>query len=144
VSARLEGQRVYFDSNIVIYILEGFADFATQIAALRRAIAEGSLAAVASDLTLAEVLVQPFKRGDSAAVAAYRAFVETSGAFDLVGVGRDDFVRAAYYRAAFNLGMADALHIAAARAARCTALLTNDKRLRLPEDIERIDFGSLA
>lgn len=64
-----------------------------------------------------KVLVQSFKRGDSAAIATTRAFLESSGAFDLVTLTRDDYVRTAHARAAFNLTMADALHIAAARAA---------------------------
>jgi uncharacterized protein len=89
-------------------------------------------------------LAAPFRRGDSAAVAAYREFLEASGVFDLVSLARDGFARAAYYRARFNLGMADALHIACARGAGCTAFLTNDKRLRLPEDLEPIAFASLG
>jgi uncharacterized protein len=144
VSPALDGKRVYFDSNVVIYILEGFPAFTTHIEALRRGIAAGHFDAVASDLTLTEILVAPFKRADSAAVVAYREFLEASGAFDLVSLDRDGFARAAYYRASFNLGTADALHIACARAAGCTAFLTNDKRLRLPEDVELIDFGSLG
>jgi hypothetical protein len=58
--------------------------------------------------------------------------------------GGEDDCAVAYTSAAFNLTMPDARHIATARAASCTAFLTNGKRLRLPQDIDRIEFAVLA
>ncbi len=63
VSSEL-GQRVYLDSNIVIYTVEGFADYADQIHALLEAMDTGEVVAVTSELTLAETLVRS-KPGNS-------------------------------------------------------------------------------
>lgn len=54
------GSRVYIDTNIWIYSLEGFAPLAPALTALFERIDAGDLAAVTSELTLAEVLVKPF------------------------------------------------------------------------------------
>lgn len=60
VSAEL-GAKVYLDTNIVIYAIEGFADLAEQIQALLRALDDAQIVAVTSELTLAEALIKPLK-----------------------------------------------------------------------------------
>lgn len=53
------GQRVYLDTNVFVYAVEGYPHFAEELRALFHAIDHGQLAAVTSELTLAEVLVKP-------------------------------------------------------------------------------------
>lgn len=58
------GERVYLDTNIIIYAVEGFADYADQIHALLEAMDTDEIVAVTSELTLAETLVRS-KPGNS-------------------------------------------------------------------------------
>jgi predicted nucleic acid-binding protein len=56
------GRRVYLDTNIIIYAVEGYENHAARIKLVLRGMTEGEITAVTSDLTLAEVLVKPKKR----------------------------------------------------------------------------------
>lgn len=56
---RLSG-RLYLDTNIFIYALEGYSTFRAVLTSLFDALDRHELAASTSDLTLAEVLVKPF------------------------------------------------------------------------------------
>ncbi|MFH0958320.1 MAG: hypothetical protein V1897_06415 [Pseudomonadota bacterium] len=55
----IKGERIYLDTNIIIYPLEGYPECASSLATLFAAIDEGKLSAVTSELTLAESLVKP-------------------------------------------------------------------------------------
>ena len=69
------GQRVYFDANIIIYLVEGLAPFLDQLRALSTALNTGEIIAITSELTLAEVLVKPLKDQLSAIQQAYKVFL---------------------------------------------------------------------
>lgn len=59
-------------------------------------------------------------------VEAEAIVLETARAFDVVDVGRSEILEALRLRGRFQLGYWDAVHLAAARAANCTKLLTED------------------
>ncbi len=128
--AAFRGKRVYFDANIFIYLIEGFAALERQLLAIRDSIAAGEAEIVTSELTLSEVLVAPFRKGDAALAAVYREFLEDSGAFVLRPAARETWVRASLYRAQSRLKTPDALHIATAVEAECSLFLTHDKPLQ--------------
>jgi len=141
LAAQLRGKRVYFDANIFIYLVEGFPAYRSQIGDIREVLRNGACEAVTSELTLCEVLVAPFKVSDAKRLAVYRTFIEKSGAFELEPTTRSIYVRAALYRATVGLKTPDAIHVASAVEARCTAFLTNDTALRTPGGIERVLFS---
>ena len=72
------GKKVYLDTNIIIYAVEGFADLADQIRALLTAMDALEITAVTSELTLAKVLVKPFKTQNQSAQQAYITFLMPS------------------------------------------------------------------
>ena len=51
----IRGERVYLDTNIFIYALEGYPDFVDELTELFESLDAGNLSAVTSELTLAEV-----------------------------------------------------------------------------------------
>ena len=76
----LLGQRVYLDTNALIYAFEG--NPATQppsVAALMAAVSRNDVAAYASLLVRAEILVLPLKTGNQAQIAFYRRLLDESG-----------------------------------------------------------------
>ncbi len=140
---KLRDKRVYFDSNIFIYLMEGFASLAHDLNDIRDSIAHGESSICTSELTLCEVLVPAFRANNTRLLALYRQFIEDSGAFELVPTTRETYVRASLFRAQLNLKTPDAIHMASAIQSGCTAFLTNDKSLKAPKDIEVIGFGHL-
>ncbi len=125
VSAEL-GRRVYFDTNIVIYAVEGFADYADQIQALLKAMNSGEIVAVTSELTLAETLVKPLKDQNTTNQQAYRMFLAPTSAFEIVPISRNILEAAAQWRATSKLKLPDAIHLATCLSEQCDSLLTND------------------
>ena len=57
----LRGLVVYFDANIIIYIVEGYPSQRIILRNLVRALDDGLFRTLTSELTLAEVLVGPFR-----------------------------------------------------------------------------------
>ncbi len=130
------GQRVYFDANIIIYAVEGFAPFLAQLRALTGAMNAGEIIAVTSELTLAEVLVKPLKDQLPAIQQAYKIFLTPTPALNVIAVGREILEDAAQLRATTKLKLPDAIHLATALRQQCDSFLTNDevfRTLQLPQ-----------
>src|SRR5262245_20618121 len=120
------GQRVYLDTNIVIYAVEGFADYADQVQALLAAMDDGEIVAATSELTLAETLVKPLKDQNPAIQHAYRAFLTPTPALEVTSISRNILEDAAKWRATTRLKLPDAIHLATALRQKCDSFLTND------------------
>jgi predicted nucleic acid-binding protein len=132
----IRGERVYLDTNIFIYALEGYPDFVDELTELFESLDEGNLSAVTSELTLAEVLVRPFIDGNTERHTAYQQALQSSEVLEVVPVSRDVLIEAALIRSITNLRLPDAIHAATARLTKCETFLTNDRRLLAIPDIE--------
>ncbi len=137
---QLKGNRVYFDANIFIYLMEGFASLERELSDIRESILHGETHIFTSELTLCEVLVPAFRANNTGLLALYRQFIEESGAFELIPTSRDIYIHASLMRAQFGLKTPDAIHMASAVASGCTAFLTNDKLLKAPKEIRVLRF----
>ncbi|GAB3603200.1 type II toxin-antitoxin system VapC family toxin [Microbacterium aureliae] len=115
---------IYLDSCIVIYATEDDGVLGRRA---RRALAAAGERLAISALVVHETLVAPLRREDKALLDRYATWFE---ACTRVDIDLDAYLRAAELRAA-NPGLrtVDALHLAAAELAECTALWTNDRRL---------------
>lgn len=125
----LRGRRTYLDTNVFIYALEGFPAFTEQLSLLFAAIERGEALCVTSQLTLAELLVKPFRDGDRAKETTCRQAIQNRPGLAVIPVGLEILVEAARRRAAENLRIPDAIHLATAISGGCGAFLTNDERL---------------
>lgn len=87
---------------------------------------------VTSPLVELECLVRPMRRGDNAMVDRTR---KTLARFRQIEIPVGAFRLATHLRAIHGMKTADALHVAAASIADCSALWTSDRRLlrALPE-----------
>jgi len=61
----IRGQKVYLDSNTIIYVLEGFAEYSNLKTGLLDALDAGDATAVTSELTLVETVAGPRKATDA-------------------------------------------------------------------------------
>jgi predicted nucleic acid-binding protein len=120
--------RIFWDTNLFIYLLEGNSRFAADTKQLRtRMLARGDQL-LTSTLTLGEVLVKPLERGDAALCRAYEGAILQSASllpFD---------VQAARTYAALrrdrSLRAPDAVQLACAATASTDLFVTNDHRLQ--------------
>jgi predicted nucleic acid-binding protein len=121
------GQKIYIDTNIWIYAIEGYSEYSQNLHLLFTAIDRGQLRAVTSELTLAEVLVKPVKNQQDFVREAYETAVRPSAFLQVIGISRDILIQSACLRAKSNLKLPDAIHAATALASQCKLFLTNDQ-----------------
>ena len=130
------GQRVYFDANIIIYLVEGFTPYLDQLRALSVALNTNEITAVTSELTLAEVLVKPIKDNLPAIQQAYKIFLTPTPVLNVTAIDRGVLEEAANLRATTKLKLPDAIHLATAMQRQSDSFLTNDamfRTLNLPQ-----------
>lgn len=122
--------RVYLDTNIFIYALEGYSTFRAVLTTLFGALDRCELAAITSELTLAEVLVKPFSDRSIERERAYLQILQPSTSLQMVPVSRDVLIAAARLRAETTMKLPDAIHAATAQITGCSYFLTNDTQLK--------------
>lgn len=126
----LQGHRIYLDTNVWIYALEGYSAFRPELTQLFEQIQAGTLRGVTSELTLAELLVKPHRDQDVAQQARYKKAITNRQNFFIVPVLRDLLIDAAEVRANTQLKLPDAIHAATALRTDCTTFLSNDRQLK--------------
>lgn len=140
----LQGQRIYLDTNIWIYALEGYPSFIQFLTELFIGIDQGSLNAVTSELTLAEVLVKPLMDQNLQRQNIYHQALQSSKSLEVVPVSREVLLKAAELRAECNLKLPDAIHAATALQTKCFNFLTNDKRFQTVAELRVILLSQAA
>jgi predicted nucleic acid-binding protein len=123
----LHAKRVYLDTNFFIYALEHFTPTADVVTKIAQMIEDGALAAFTSELTLAETLVIPARKGDERLIRLYGEFISSRDGLTVVPVTREVWVDAAHVRASSSFKLPDAVHIATARRTACDVFVTNDR-----------------
>ena len=119
--------RIFWDTNLFVYLIEDRGERAEQVAELRRWMIERDDELMTSALTLGEVLVKPMESGDEALMRRYENAIGTVATvlpFDdraaprFAEIRRDRSIRAP-----------DAIQLACAAAASVDLFVTNDDRL---------------
>lgn len=135
--------KVYLDTNIWIYTLENYVQYAEALRALWQALDQGTLTAVTSELTLAEVLVKPMQRDAAEQQAICGQFIRSTDHLSVMPVSRSILMEAAQVRAKTQLKLPDAIHAATALSANCTTFLTNDRQFQKLTDIPVVPLSEV-
>ncbi len=120
---------VAVDTAVFIYFAEQHPEFLPPARLLFEAADRGDVEVVTSEITLLEVLVVPYRAGNLPLAARYEAILTRSRGIRLVSLDRSQLRAAAQLRAVHGMRTPDALQIAAALAANCSAFVTNDRRM---------------
>ena len=120
--------RVYLDTNIFIYALEGYSTFRAVLTTLFAALDRGDLVAVTSDDAGGGV-GQTAARHHAERQAAYLQVLQPSTSLHMAPVSREVLIAAARLRAEIGLKLPDAIHVATAQLTGCDQFLTNDARI---------------
>jgi predicted nucleic acid-binding protein len=132
----LQGRRVYLDTNVFIYALNGFPVYAPTLSQLFAAVESGDTSAATSELTLAEMLIVPFRHGNAVEEQRCRMILQPRSHLSLLPVSIDVLESMARLRAALPaMRTPDAIHIATAQLAKCDVFLTNDRRLKAVSEL---------
>jgi predicted nucleic acid-binding protein len=119
--------KIFFDTNIFIYMFEGLEPFRSQTLNIRRRMIERGDIIVTSTMTLGELLVKPTKLGQASLIEQYdRAIRSTT---QVVSFDAQVAWRFASLRATHNLRCADAIQLACAAHTGVDLFLTNDINL---------------
>lgn len=126
---QLQGQVVGLDTAPIIYFVEENPKYVAAVEAFFGALASGEFQAVTSVVSLLEVMVHPYRRGDEALARHYRDILLNTDSITVVPLTPEIAENAAMLRARHNLGTPDAIQVATAVSAGATTLLTNDSNL---------------
>lgn len=120
--------RIFWDTNLFIYLLEDWASLGEQTAEVRRRMIDRGDKLYTSALTVGEILVRPVAAGSSEVEAHYRAFFRRPG---IVVLPFDEAAAPHYARIRQDRGIQkpDALQLACAATVGIDLFLTNDERL---------------
>jgi predicted nucleic acid-binding protein len=131
--------RIFWDTNLFIYLIEDFRDLSERVTVLRRRMLERGDELYTSALTLGEILTTPMEAGNESLARRYES-VLLQGAviipFDVeparlyASIRRDRTIRPP-----------DAIQLACAAHARVDLFITNDERLST-KSIPHIHFVS--
>lgn len=138
---------VYLDTNVFIKGFEADDEEAGLAWQVMEALTAGSIGAVTSELTLAEILPRPLANDDRALADTYRSLLQTGRGLVVAAVTRDILVASAELRALHpDIRLPDAIHMATATAHRCRLFLSGDRRIRSSSNFEviRLRPDSLA
>ena len=123
--------KIYLDSNIIIYAVEGLENYKSLLIKLFCDIDNGKTKAITSELTLCECLVKPYREKRSDIVAAYGNFLSETDSFHIKEISRDILINAAKIRANDStIKRPDAMHLSTAISEKCGFFITNDKGIK--------------
>lgn len=120
--------RIFWDTNLFIYLFEGREDVQKRVIRLRSAMLARGDELSTSALTLGEVLVKPVEKGDETLARKYEMAI-TSGSLLLPFDAKAARLYATL-RQDRSLRPPDAIQLACAGSARVDLFITNDARLQ--------------
>jgi predicted nucleic acid-binding protein len=119
--------RVFWDTNLFIYLFEGSGELAERVVALRQRMIERRDTLLTSSLSLGEVMVKPIAEGNPRLAETYR--VAIGRAARIVAFDESAARRFADIRADTRIRAPDAIQLACAAVSSADLFITNDDRL---------------
>jgi predicted nucleic acid-binding protein len=136
--------RVGIDSNVLIYLMEDAGALADTAGIVIDAIAAGEAAGVLATVAIAEIAAGPARWGDAAMVQRYADELTSLDGVVVWPLDREVAIEAAMLRGTWPLSLADAIHLATARAGGASAFITNDRRMTAIPGLEIAYLDELA
>jgi predicted nucleic acid-binding protein len=135
--------RLGLDTAPIIYFIEEHPVYLPYISPIFAAISRAELAGVTSTITVAEVLIQSLRHDTPDLYQEYLDLFLHSDNFEVHVIDVAVAQAAADLRVRYSLRLPDALQLAVALQAGCTAFLTNDRQLRRVTDLRVLILDDL-
>ncbi|HUI79188.1 MAG TPA: type II toxin-antitoxin system VapC family toxin [Bryobacteraceae bacterium] len=130
--------RIFWDTNLFIYLLEGSGEAFRSVNRLLSRMLERRDELLTSTLTLGEVLVKPIEGGRQEWVERYEKFLSGPGVH-VIPFDRQGARVYAHLRQDRTLRAPDAIQLSCASSAGCNLFVTNDDRLSR-KTVPGVDF----
>jgi predicted nucleic acid-binding protein len=131
--------RIFWDTNLFIYLIEDFGDLSERVVGLRKRMVERGDELYTSALTLGEILIKPLEAGNEVLARRYESAL-LQGAV-IVPFDVEPARLYASIRKDRTIRPPDAIQLACASHARVDLFITNDERLSM-KSIPHIHFVS--
>jgi len=129
--------RIFWDTNLFIYLFEGYSPLSKRVAALRQSMLARGDQLLTSTLTMGEILVKPMEHGDRELSKKYEATLITTSLLIPFDVKAAKIY--AGLRSDRSLRAPDAIQLACAGGAGVDLFITNDMRLHTKQ-VDGIQF----
>jgi predicted nucleic acid-binding protein len=140
---RMQGKRVYFDANYLIYFFDANPTYFDVVAPFFIACGRGEFKGMTGEIAVAEVLVHPYKSKNPAEITCGKEFFARDKFLKILGHNATIFDTAAQVRANSNIKLIDAIHYATALNAGCDFMLTNDRDFKETDLLVIVPISSL-
>ena len=119
--------RIFWDTNLFIYLFEGYGELSEKTRSIRSKMVERGDQLLTSTLTLGEILVKPVEKGDVDLCRRYEQAISASTI--LLPFDAKAAMLYAQLRCDRSIRPPDAIQLACASVARVDLFITNDERL---------------
>jgi len=140
--ANLAGQRLYIDTNAFIFFLDRHTKYFPVVAPIFEACFNQKTFAITGGLTIAEVMVHPYRYGDAALIAQIKNFFAQKNFLTIVDHPNDLLDMSAMLAGQRKMKLIDAIHVATAQKSRCNYFLTNDHGIKSSDSLEIIQLDN--
>lgn len=120
--------KIFFDTNLFIYLFEGLEPNRSRVIAIRKRMIERGDRIVTTAMTLGEVLVKPTKLGQTTLIEQYDRAIRTTA--QVISFEPSIAWRYASLRATHTIRNADAIQLACAAHVGVDLFITNDTQLQ--------------
>jgi len=141
--ASMEGQRVYFDANYLIYFFDRREPFFQAVTPFFIACDAGKIFGFTGDAAVAELMFYPYKTKNETEIARGKEFFARENFLSVQSHNADTFDLAAQLGAKRGMKLIDALHYATALKAGCSFFLSNDAGIKSDTLMEVIAINTL-
>ena len=131
--------RIFWDTNLFIYLVEEFGTLSERVINLRKRMVERGDELYTSALTLGEILIKPLEMGDEALARRYESALMRGAV--IIPFDVEPARLYATIRKDHTIRPPDAIQLACASYARVDLFITNDERLSAKSS-PRIQFVS--
>ena len=139
IKEKIKGKRVYVDTNILIYLFEGFQDYRHLIQEIADCIDNGEITLFTGEITIGEIMVMPFKKNDTTLINHYTNALNDKAFISLIPTTQDVYLKTAYLRATLpRMKTPDSIQLASAIIGKTDIFITNDSGISVPNQIEKI------
>lgn len=136
-------RRIAIDTSIFIYQLEANPRYVDLTESIFAWVEQANHRAITSTITMAEVLVQPYRDADEQRVNQFYALLSTYPNLDWIAPDLEVADIAARIRATHRLRTPDALQAATAIRAEVTGIVTNDPAFARMKEFETLVLDQL-
>lgn len=119
--------RIFWDTNLFIYLFEGYGELSVRVQSLRKRMLERGDQLLTSTLTLGELLVKPMENGALDLCQRYEQALSASAV--LIPFDEKAAIHYARLRCDRSIRPPDVIQLACASAAQVDLFITNDERL---------------